>query len=179
MKKTVEKLMEQTEDSLKEYAKKNEWTPTDLECAYKAACLYDKLQTIQMNNGIWDQMQEGTEDTSSKRSYPHYPNMSYGDHLSYARGRDATTGRYVSRRAYPMYDGYIAYGDEESERAYRNDGGSTNGSRSYNRSMRDGRSMHSINDQMVQKLEGLMDQAGSDYERAKVMDVIDHIERKN
>lgn len=167
MEKTLEKLMEQTEDCLKQYAKKPEWTPQDLECAYKAACMYDKLQTIKMNNGVWDQIKGDV--LGEKRSYGDHSNGYYPGGESFARGRDAMTGRYVSRRNYPLYyDGYVAYGDDASGRSQA-------GNRmSYGDT--EHRSMHSINDQMIQKLEMLMDQAGSEYERQKVRDIIHKIE---
>ena len=155
MKKTVEKLMEQTEDCLKEYCKKAEWTPQDLESLYRAVKTYDTLQSILMNNGIWAEIKDDVlRDDHSSRTYP---TIHYGT-ASYARGRDAHTGRYVSRRNRPYYDDGVYM-----EEAWRHDGM---------------HSSHSISDQMVQKLEALMDQAGSEYEREKVAEVIKHIEQK-
>ena len=146
MEKIIEKLMEQTEDCLKEYSKKAEWTPQDLECIYKAARTYDTLQTIKMNTGVWEQIKDDVApDRHSERSYPtrHYGTASYGHH--------------ASRRGNPLYyDGYLSYGTDASDRHMH--------------------SAHSINDQMIQRLESLMDQAGSEYERQKVAEVIAHIE---
>lgn len=160
MEKIIEKLMEQAEDCLKEYSKKSEWTPQDLECIYKAVKMYDTLQTIKMNNGIWDQIKDDV--MADGRSARNYPTIHYGT-ASYARGRDAMTGRYVSRRNTPVYyDGYLSYGDHDT--MMHDD--------------RRERSSHSISDQMIQKLEKLMDQAGSDYERKKIEEVIRHIEER-
>lgn len=181
MEKIIEKLMEQAEDCLKEYSKKPEWTPQDLECAYKAACMYDKLQTIKMNNGIWDQIKDDV--MGDEYSSRNYPTVRYGT-ASYARGRDAMTGRYVSRRGGQSYrDGYRSYGDDmgegggSSRRSYAGGQNGGNTSQGYYEGS-NGRSSHSISDQMVQKLEMLMDQAGSEYERKKVEEVIRHIEDK-
>ena len=160
MEKIIEKLMEQAEDCLKEYSKKSEWTPQDLECIYKAVKMYDCLQTIKMNNGIWDQIKDDI--MADGRSARSFPTIHYGT-ASYARGRDAATGRYVSRRNNPVYhDGYGPNG--EHDLVMRDD------YRTH--------SSHSISDQMIQRLEGLMDQAGSDYERKKIEEVIRHIEER-
>lgn len=174
MKKTIDNLMEHAEESLKEYSKKTDWTPQDLECAYKAACFYDKLQTISMNMGIWDQMNDENGENSN-RAYP------MTNRRSFARGRDSVTGRYVSRGHYP--DDRMYY-DDRFDDSYDEYGGSRNtggrmsrGDRSYTNN--DGRSMHSVNDRMVQKLESMINDGMSDYERDAIIDTIKHIEGKN
>lgn len=67
---------------------------------------------------------------------------------SYARGRDMHTGRYISRR----------------------------GRRSYEPEPR--MSGHSLNDRMVAKLESMMDNTNSDYERQHISEWIDKIRRE-
>ncbi|MBR4430982.1 MAG: hypothetical protein IKU36_01640 [Bacteroidales bacterium] len=148
--KQIDCLKEKTEDTFKFYAEKKNWDPQDIECLEKAAKLYDKLQTIQMNTGTWENMKRG----GMSYGAPHYPHISYGEESyrgphyaygheeSYMRGRDADTGRFMSRA--PHYD--------------------------------DGRSMHSVKDQAIQRLEQLMDSAQSEYEREQVRGMIAAVE---
>ena len=102
-----------------------------------------------------------------------YPRISYGYDESYARGRDAATGRYMSRGRDEMWYDDRSYGD----RSY--------GHQSYapgmNRSMgyNDNTSGHSIEDRMIWALEQQMDTAKSDYERQQIKEEIDSIRRKN
>lgn len=83
---------------------------------------------------------------------------SYGDY-SYMRGRDAMTGRYTSR-GYDSYGHYSYNGPYETPRM------------SYDR----GYSGHSINDRMIAKLETMMGEAESDYERQKIQEAIARME---
>lgn len=156
----LDTLKERTEEAFKCYANKENWEPQDLKCAKEAAELYDKLQTIQMNTGIWEGIKEDGGYSGAR-----YPRISYGE--SYARGRGAD-GRYVSR-GHEMYDGGYPY-DESYAR-----GGNMSRGTSYNDT---GRSMHSVKDQAIQRLEALMDSAGSDYERQEVMKMIETIEKQ-
>lgn len=153
----LDTLKERTEEAFKCYANKENWEPQDLKCAKEAAELYDKLQTIQMNTGIWEGIKEDGGYSGAR-----YPRISYGE--SYARGRGAD-GRYVSR-GHEMYDGGYPY-DESMRGMSRGTGYSDNG-----------RSMHSVKDQAIQRLEALMDSAGSDYERQEVMKMIETIEKQ-
>ena len=149
--KQIDCLKEKTEDTMKFYVNKEHWDPQDIECLEKTAKLYDKLQTIQMNTGTWENMKRG----GMSYGTPHYPHISYGDESyrgphyaydseeSYMRGRDAHTGRYMSRGG-AHYD--------------------------------DGRSTHSVKDQAIQRLEQLMDSAQSDYEREQVRKMIESVD---
>lgn len=151
--KQIDCLKEKTEDTMKFYAEKQNWDPQDIECLEKAAKLYDKLQTIQMNTGTWENMKQGGM-SYGDHSMARYPRISYGDESyrgphyaygneeSYMRGRDMNTGRYMSRGS--SYD--------------------------------DGRSMHSVKDQAIQRLEQLMDSAQSDFERDQVRKMIEAVE---
>lgn len=156
----LDTLKQRTEEAFKCYANKENWEPQDLKCAKEAAELYDKLQTIQMNTGIWEGIKEDGGYSGAR-----YPRISYGE--SYARGRGAD-GRYVSR-GHEMYDGGYPY--DESMRSM---GGMSRGT-GYSDN---GRSMHSVKDQAIQRLEALMDSAGSDYERQEVMKMIETIEKQ-
>lgn len=156
----LDTLKERTEEAFKCYANKENWEPQDLKCAKEAAELYDKLQTIQMNTGIWEGIKEDGGYSGAR-----YPRISYGE--SYARGRGAD-GRYVSR-GHEMYDGGYSY--DESMRSMR---GMSRGT-GYSDT---GRSMHSVKDQAIQRLEALMDTAESDYERQEIMKMIETIEKQ-
>lgn len=157
----LDTLKERTEEAFKCYANKENWEPQDLKCAKEAAELYDKLQTIQMNTGIWEGIKEDGSYSGAR-----YPRISYGE--SYARGRGAD-GRYVSRGHEMMYDGWYPY--DESMRSMR---GMSRGT-GYSDT---GRSMHSVKDQAIQRLEALMDTAESDYERQEIMKMIETIEKQ-
>lgn len=150
----IDCLKGKTEETFKFYAEKEHWTPEDLEALKNATKAFDKMQTIQMNMGIWENMKEGRS-YGDHRSMARYPHMSYGSDMyyddryyghndaSYMRGRDGATGRYMSREV-PMYH--------------------------------DGRSTHSVKDQAIQRLENLMDAAQSDYEREQVRKMIEAVE---
>lgn len=157
----LDTLKERTEEAFKCYANKENWEPQDLKCAKEAAELYDKLQTIQMNTGIWEGIKEDGGYSGAR-----YPRISYGE--SYARGRGAD-GRYVSRGHEMMYDGGYPY--DEYMRSVR---GMSRGT-GYSDT---GRSMHSVKDQAIQRLEALMDTAESDYERQEIMKMIETIEKQ-
>lgn len=153
--KQIDCLKDKTEGIFKFYSEKKNWDPQDIECLEKAAKFYDKLQTIQMNTGTWENMKQGGM-SYNDRSMARYPRISYGDESyrgphyaygneeSYMRGRDMNTGRYMSRA--PHYD--------------------------------DGRSTHSVKDQAIQRLEQLMDSAQSDYEREQVRKMIAAVEEQ-
>lgn len=114
---------------------------TDVKTVMDAVCLMLKI-------GEFREWMEGEED-------PEYSNRGYSmRHNSYRRGRDAMTGRYVSRS-----DG----------RSYRNN--------FYDRmSMDDGYSQHSIKDRMIANLENMMDEAGGEHERQVIGEWINRLE---
>lgn len=172
MKKIIEKLMEHAEECLKEYSKKEDWQEQEMECAYKAAKLYETLQTIKMNDGIWDEMQG--DETSG--AYPRMPRVYYNDGMSHMRGRDAATGRYMSRegsmRGY-SHDGGQYYSDSREYRGERSNDG-----HSYeDRDNRGVRSMHSIKDRSIDALERMIDSAQTEHERQKISKYIEMIEK--
>ena len=140
-------MKKHAEETFEFYANKDKWEPQDLKCAKDAAELYDRLQTIQMNNGIWENMKR-----DSDYSFARYPHISYGH-----------DGRHMSRDSHwdggyagESYGRHYSYGDE-----MRHDGG-------Y--------STHSVKDQAIQRLEQLMDTAKSDYERQEIHRMIETIE---
>lgn len=94
-------LKDKTEETFKFYAQKEHWTPEDIESVEKAAKAYDRIQTIQMNTGVWEDMQR-TGDYSYGRNV----------HLSY--GRD---GQHYGR-SYGHEDRYYDYGREPYSHGY-------------------------------------------------------------
>lgn len=163
-------LKAKAKESMKYYSEKDDWKPEDLKFAKEAVELYDKVCETKMNDGIWEGMRSRAMDENSGARYPR---ISYGYDESYARGRDAATGRYMSRGRDEMWYDDRSYGD----RSY--------GHQSYapgmNRSMghSDNTSGHSIEDRMIWALEQQMDAAKSDYERQQIKEEIDNIRRKN
>lgn len=169
MEKILEKLMDHAEECLKEYSKKDEWHEGEMECAYKAAKLYETLQTIKMNNGIWDEM-KGDSGTSEARM----PRIYYGPDSSQMRGRDANTGRYMSR----ANRGYNDYGRDDSYMDRHNMSNGYYDEGMHGNSNRDGnRSMHSIKDRAIDSLERMFDKAQTDHEKQKLDEFIRLIER--
>ena len=143
MEKTFDILMEQTDDCLREYSKKQNWTPNDL-CSIKdAVSIYDKLQRIASNCDALDSTERETY-----RSYGMIHTMPH-----YAHGYSDRAPRYYD------YDGHLtSYGDRESMRRRRSYG--------------EPRSTHSIHDRMIANLEGMMDDAKTEYEREQIMEFI-------
>jgi hypothetical protein len=156
----LDSMKKHAEEVFECYVKKEKWEPQDLKCAKEAAELYDKLQTIQMNTGIWENINKNGEfsNRSYGDSYARYPHISYGDES------------FMSRN--DMYHGSSrGWDDGWSERnmSRENRGGSQGGN---------GMSMHSVKDQAIQRLENLMDSAKSDYERQEIMNMIKTIENQ-
>lgn len=163
-------LKAKAKESMKYYSEKDDWKPEDLKFAKEAVELYDKVCETKMNDGIWEGMKGGIMDENSG---VRYPRISYGYDESYARGRDAATGRYMSRGRDAMWYDDRGYGD----RSY----GHQSYAQNMNRSMgyNDNTSGHSIEDRMIWALEQQMDTAKSDYERQQIKEEIDNIRRKN
>lgn len=185
--KVLEDLKETVLRDLKPVADKNSLTPTEVSVAKDAVCLLKEINEVL--GGEMNPMETSEAGRSmrsmSGHSYGYYdPYMresySYGyndfmDPYSYSmmRGRDARTGRFMSRdgmdtsgRRYTFsydsdgysgcYDSYGSYGDR------------MNSGRGSERSRDSGRSGHSIDDRVVDMLEHMMDSAASEYERHKL-----------
>lgn len=123
------RLYELLGQELKRIVDKGSISPAELENAYKAVCLMEKI----------DEM-TGMDGGYSETGY------SYDDYWrSGRRGRSPVTGRYVSRNG---------------------------------RSMRgeNGNSGHSIKDRMISRLEHMMDETDSDYERDEISSYIRKLE---
>ena len=139
----LNELNAKIEEELKKIVKKNDITPAELENATKAVCHMEKILQYQYMDGM------GDEEYSQSGRYYEGRYRSYDEpRMSYRRGRDSMTGRYVSR----------------DDASYRN---------SYDRRY----SGHSIKDRMVDKLESMMDDAQTEYEKSMITKWIDHIEK--
>lgn len=142
-------LKKRAEESIEHYAKKTDWKPEDLEVAYNAVKMYDKICDIQMKEGIWDEMKGdwGNGNSGAMRM----PRISYGADASYGRVRDPMTGQYMSNGSWHN-DNSMGY---------------------YN-----GQSGHSIKDRMIWALEQQMDSAKTEYERNEIREAIKQIEQR-
>lgn len=92
-------MKEKTEETFKYYTKKDSWTEQDLKAAKDAAELYDKIQTIQMNTGVWENINRDGEFSTARMPRVSYGyddrymhrdrdwDQSYGRHRSYGDGR--------------------------------------------------------------------------------------------
>ena len=157
----LKKLRDRVEKNLESLAEKENMTPGELETATKAVCLIKDI----------DKVMHGDYETSEgmrEMMYPH-KKYSYGwydphvhDGYSEMRGRDAATGRYVSREGDSDHD------IDHSGRRMRG--------MSYGRYYDHGYSGHSIDDRIIDKLEHMMDEAQSDYERHKLNQIIRVVE---
>lgn len=140
-------LMELQELLMKEIKKitdKKDINPTELEMAKKAVCTIKEAEELM---GMLDMGEYSNSRGMSNRNY----DVRFGRmNGSYRRGRDADTGRYVSRRGvydYSMTDG--------------------------------GYSGHSIKDRMIAKLESMYDEASSDHERQVIDQWISRLEMES
>lgn len=182
--KVLMKLRDTVENDIEQLvATKSSLTPTEIENAKNAVCLIKEIDET-IRGGKVEYKYETSEGMGhAYHSYPGYsygwydPYMhgdysygdrggrmySYGDEYdrthSMARGRSATTGRFVSR------------GDDRAwmrDRDMDMSGRRMHGSFSYDSGM----SGHSIEDRIIEKLEEMMDNAKSDYERMKINQII-------
>lgn len=166
--KVLEELREKVLKEIKPIVDKQSMTPAELNAAKEAVCLLNEIKKALGSHMDGMETSEG----------PHY-RYSYGHHewmdpyeQSMMRGRDAATGRYISRdgmdtsgRRYTFSydtDGYSGcrsydYGDHVM-----------NPGRTYERRHDRGYSGHSIDDRVVDMLEKMMDSAASNYERNKL-----------
>lgn len=163
--KVLEELREKVLKEIRPIVDKQSITPSELNAAKEAVCLLNEIKKALGSH--MDDM-ETSEGPHYMRSYGHHEWMDPYEQ-SMMRGRDARTGRFMSRdgmdtsgRRYTFsydsdgYSGCYSYGDH------------TNPGRSYERNRDMGRSGHSIDDRVVDMLERMMDSAASEYERRKL-----------
>ena len=149
---TYTKLRDIAKKELDELIKKGTLSPTEVEAAKNTVCLINEIDKLTMKD-------EWHDETSGCHGmyYPPYEysygggtrhTYSYDDRgatHSMARGRDPVSGRYIGR------------GDD-----------TTSGRRMYGSFAYDGRSGHSIEDRVIDKIEQMMDSAQSNYERERL-----------
>ena len=156
--KNLKSLRDLVEKELAAFTTKNTLNPSDVETAKNAVCLIKEINEVLRQSEGHDETSEAYRMMHSSGCYPMYsygePGRMYHDGYSDARGRDAATGRYVSR-------GY----DHDMDTSGRRMSG-----RHY--SYDKGYSGHSIDDRIVDMLEKMMDDAVSNYERNKINSII-------
>lgn len=135
MSETLSDLKALIEKEIRKITAKNDITPVELETMTKALCALEKIKEIEHMDG-GDMEYSGRMVSTMPMGYN--DRRFYDDNRSYMRGRDARTGRYMSR---------------DSER-------------DHGPAM--GYSGHSIKDRMIAKLEQMYDEAQTDHERQVV-----------
>ncbi len=135
MSETLSDLKALIEKEIRKITAKNDITPVELENMTKSLCALEKIKEIErMDAG--DMEYSGRMVSTMPMGYN--DRRFFDENRSYMRGRDARTGRYMSR-------------DFE-----RNHGHDT------------GYSGHSIRDRMIDKLERMYDEAQTEHERQVV-----------
>lgn len=173
--KAMEELKEMLEEELKKITKKGDITPTELENAYKAVDILKDIETIKAmqeaggedggysmrGNSYMMPYMYSMDDMSYNMSHRgSYDGMSHNSYGSYARaGRDGDgDGRYSE-------DGSYRRGRDARGRYTSRDG-----------SYETGYSRHDKKE-MMQNLQMMMQQAGSEKERKAIRDCIEELER--
>lgn len=172
-------LKKRAEESIEHYAKKTDWKPEDLEVAYNAVKMYDKICDVQMKDGIWNEMKDdwGNGNSGAMRM----PRMSYGvDSNSYARGRDPMTGQYTSNGSWRDGSsmGYSTRNAMPNSYGGQNSSNGPYAGNSYGSQYDNNQSGHSVKDRMIWALEQQMDSAKTEYERNEIREAIKQIERR-
>lgn len=154
MNKTYSKIEEKLDSDICELLKKPNMSRDELMMLGQAVDILKDISTVKAMDAYG-----GNEDDYSSASFASRAmtrrsmdySRGYEDGMSMAQNRSPRTGRFVSG----------------------NDGWDTSGRRYM-----DGRSGHSINDRMVDNIERMYDNAGTEHERAEIQDVINYIRRK-
>ena len=153
MNKTYSKIEEKLDSDICELLKKPNMSRDELMMLGQAVDILKDISTVKAMDAYG-----GNEDDYSSASFASRAmtrrsmdyTRGYEDGMSMAQNRSPRTGRFVS-------------GNDDW-------GIHPNG---Y-----DGRSGHSINDRMVDNIERMYDNAGTEHERAEIQDVINYIRRK-
>lgn len=153
MNKTYSKIEEKLDSDICELIKKPNMSRDELMMLGQAVDILKDISTVKAMDAYG-----GNEDDYSSASYASRAmtrrsmdySRGYEDGMSMAQNRSPRTGRFVSGD-----DGWDVH---------------PNG---Y-----DGRSGHSINDRMIDNIERMYDNAGTEHERAEIQDVINYIRRK-
>lgn len=154
MNKTYSKIEEKLDSDICELIKKPNMSRDELMMLGQAVDILKDISTVKAMDAYG-----GNEDDYSSASFASRAmtrrsmdySRGYEDGMSMAQNRSPRTGRFVSGNAGwdIRPDGY------------------------------DGRSGHSINDRMIDNIERMYDNAGTEHERAEIQDVINYIRRKS
>lgn len=145
----LRKLDEVVTKELEKMVAKGEMSPSEFKASQEAVCLLKDIRECE------------AMDAENMNGEP------MGN--SYRRGRSPMTGQYVSRNAMePNWSNNGMYPDHMN--SYGN---------GHMNSYGNGYSGHSIKDRMISRLEGMMDEAKTDYERRTVEDFIHRLEAGN
>lgn len=153
MDKTYSKIEEKLDSDICELLKKPNMSRDELMMLGQAVDILKDISTVKAMDAYG-----GNEDDYSSASFASRAmtrrsmdySRGYEDGMSMAQNRSPRTGRFVSGN-----DGWGIH------------------SNGY-----DGRSGHSINDRMIDNIERMYDNAGTEHERAEIQDVINYIRRK-
>ena len=153
MNKTYSKIEEKLDSDICELLKKPNMSRDELMMLGQAVDILKDISTVKAMHAYC-----GNEDDYSSASFASRAmtrrsmdySRGYDDGMSMAQNRSPRTGRFVSGN-----DGWDVRHHEY-----------------------DGRSGHSINDRMVDNIERMYDNAGTEHERAEIQDVINYIRRK-
>lgn len=153
MNKTYSKIEEKLDSDICELIRKPNMSRDELMMLGQAVDILKDISTVKAMD-----VYGGNEDDYSSASLASRAmtrrsmdySRGYEDGMSMAQNRSPRTGRFVSGN-----DGWDIH------------------SNGY-----DGRSGHSINDRMIDNIERMYDNAGTEHERAEIQDVINYIRRK-
>lgn len=165
-----EKLYTKIEDKLEEnicdLLKKENMTPTEVDVLGKAVDILKDISTIEAMDWYEDEMGEYPSASGARRGRRSGASrIHYNGSVSGERGRSPRTGRFVSRDSYPEWDTSGRMTPRHGE-FYGHSG-----------AMEHGRSGHTINDRMVDCMEGMYDTANSEHDRKMIDEVINFIRR--
>ena len=166
-----------TKKELRSLVDKGTLSGSEVETAKKAVCLLKMLEEDYDKDPMMEDGDYSEASYASRRRggrmMSHAMHPTHWDDMSYARGRDGATSRFVSRGR--MYDG-------RSRMRGRSDGYEDGDEYMSGRRMiisyDNGYSGHSIDDRIVDALEQMMDQAVTDYERGKLNEVIRFVDSR-
>lgn len=183
MEKTYNMIKEKLNGNICDLLKKPNMSLEDLKFLGESVDVLKDISIIEGMEEYSEEMENGYSETSMargntsradrKRSMAAMYSQGYSDGVSDARGRSPETGRYVSRDNMGNRSMGASY-----ERGYADGMNDASGKRYYvdtNMSMANQRSGHSIDDRIIACMEKMYDEAGSEYERKRIDDVIAHI----
>ena len=159
---SMRKLKDTVEKCIAELSKKDDLTPQETKAL---------LDGFQVRHWICEELEDCkmAEEYSDRRG-----DMGYSGRRMYSRSYGMP--RYDVRGYYPSYSGYPGYPTEHMAASYcgpmdpyyYGDRGNSMGYMNHSDRSVSGYSRHSIGDKAVERLENLMDQAGSDYEKEQL-----------